>query len=531
MGPVSMTSRRGSSERGSATAQSVDATRIGAWLVVVLLIPRVVRMLYPEVWIEDDFYLESAWLASVGMRPYLDFVHPHMPLLEWLAAGYLKLFGTSHLSIEILNEGAIFATSILTYALGRRVAGRRAAIVASILYGYSSLVFRYHAYERECFVAPLLLLAAIVTLDETMPALRQAVFLAMLFFAACAIKLTAVISLGVMLVFIAVTYRRILSAAFSGVIFLTLLGGFSAFLYRLYGNEFVFQTFVFHFLKGRDIERGVMIFLYPRNILDILAPLFVLGCWRIFTDRLFSRAVILVLAIVASEYLFYGVLSPTAWGHNYLEALPFIAIVAGIGGAELVGAIGELVTSEDPRRFQWRRLAAGLALVAIFLFWLAPLKNENWLHGSVYGFGFVPRAEVAQLSDALRLASKPGDDVVAPSFVCFEAERKELIRYPETYGVYREAKAEFDRDGFFAARRKLGKVDFFRLMTDTRHFWTEQIRDAIVSGKVSAVISDSPIQLLPLALIPDDFLTQNGFRPVLVTEHFALWTRAKQPNP
>ena len=40
---------------------------------------------------------------------------------------------------------------------------------------------------------------------------------------------------------------------------------------------------------------------------------------------------ILVLAIVAAEYAFYGVLSPTAWGHNYLEPLPFIAIVAAIG--------------------------------------------------------------------------------------------------------------------------------------------------------------------------------------------------------
>ena len=520
-----MTSRRGSSERGSATAQNADATRIGAWLIVVLLVPRVVRMLYPEVWVEDDFYLESAWLASIGMRPYLDFVHPHMPLLEWLAAGYLKLFGTSHLSIEILNEGAIFASSILTYALGRRVAGRRAAIVASILYGYSSLVFRYHAYERESFIAPLILLAAIVTLDETIPALRQAVFLALLFFAACAIKLTAVIALAVMLVFIAIAYRRIVSAAFSGVIFLTLLGAFSAILYQRYGNEFVFQTFVFHFLKGRDTERGVMLFLYPREILDIVAPLFVLGCWRIFNDRLFSRAMILVLAIVASEYLFYGVLSPTAWGHNYLEALPFIAIVAGIGGSELVGAIGELVSNEDPRRFQWRRLAAGVAVIAIFLFWLAPLRNENWLHGSVYGFGFVPRAEISQLSDALRLASKPDDDVVAPSFVCFEAERKELIRYPETYGVYREAKAEFDRDGFFAARRKLGRVDFYQLIMETRHFWTEQIRDAIVSGKASAVISDSPIQLSPFVFIPDDFLTQNGFRRALVTEHFVLWVR------
>src|ERR1700675_5118712 len=128
-----MTSRRRSSQGGSPTAQSVDAARIGAWVVVVLLIPRVVRMLFPEVWVEDDFYLESAWLVSAGMRPYLDFVHPHMPLLEWIAGGYLKLFGASFFSIEILNEAAIFATSLLTFSLARRIAGRHAAIGASIL--------------------------------------------------------------------------------------------------------------------------------------------------------------------------------------------------------------------------------------------------------------------------------------------------------------------------------------------------------------------------------------------------------------
>src|SRR5271170_3884504 len=137
---ASMTSR-GSSQRVSATADAADTARITAWLVIVLLIPRIVRMLYPEVWVEDDFYLESAWLVSVGMRPYLDFVQPHMPLLEWMAAGYLKLFGASYLSMEILNEAAIFATSLLTYALARRVAGRPAAIAASILYAYGSLVF------------------------------------------------------------------------------------------------------------------------------------------------------------------------------------------------------------------------------------------------------------------------------------------------------------------------------------------------------------------------------------------------------
>jgi hypothetical protein len=520
-----MTSR-GSSRRVSATADDAGAARIGAWLIVALLIPRVVRMLYPEVWVEDDFYLESAWFVSVGMRPYLDFVHPHMPLLEWIAGCYLKLFGASHLSIEILNEAAIFAASILTYPLARRAAGRPAAILASILYAYSSLVFRYHVYERESFIAPLIILGAIVTLDDTTAAIGQAAILAAIFFVACAIKLTAVIPFAVMLVFIAVAYRRIAGAVASGVIFALALAAFSAILYRLYGNEFIFQTFVFHFLKGRDTAGSIAT--YPRMILDVLAPLFVLGCWRIFADRIFSRGVILVLAIVAAEYAFYGVLSPTAWGHNYLEAIPFIAIVAGIGATALVRAIEDLIAREQAQH-RWKLLAGGAALIAIFLIWITPIVNENWLHGAVYGFGFVPRAEISQLADALRAASKPGDDVIAPSFVCFEAGRRELIRYPETYGVYREAKAEYDRDGFFAARRHLGAADFFQLIYDTRHFWTEQMRDAIANGKVPAVISDSPVQLLPLVLVPEDFLSRNGFRVVLTTAHFKLWSRTPAP--
>jgi hypothetical protein len=514
-----MTSR-GSSQAVTASAHNVDATRIGAWLIVVLLIPRTLRILYPEIWVEDDFYLESAWLVSVGMRPYLDFVQPHMPLLEWIAAGYLKLFGASYLSIEILNEAAIFATSILTYSLARRFAGRPTAIAASILYAYSSLVFRYHAYERESFIAPLLILAAIVTLDDTMPALRQAVFVALIFFVASAIKLTAVIPFPVMLIFIVVAYRRIASAVVSGAIFVLALAAFSAILYRLYGNEFIFQTFVFHFLKGRDL--GLNTALYPRMILDVLVPLFALGCWQIFANRIFNRGVVFVLAIVAAEYAFYGVLSPTAWGHNYLEQLPCIAIVAGIGANALAQAFRTL-----PQR--WRLAASGTALLAICLLWISPIINENWLHGAVYGFGFVPRAEISQLADALRAASKPEDDVIAPSFVCFEAGRRELIRYPETYGVYREAKAEYDRDGFFAARRRMGTADFFQLISDTRHFWTDQMREAIASGKVSAVISDSPIQLLPLVLVPEDFLSSNGFRPTLTTDHFILWTRTPAP--
>ncbi|HYL60900.1 MAG TPA: hypothetical protein VEU51_18690 [Candidatus Acidoferrales bacterium] len=512
--------------RTSSAARRDDAStaRIATWLVVALLIPRVLRMLYGEVWVEDDFYLESAWLVSVGMRPYLDFVHPHLPLLEFLAAGYLKLFGTSHLTIEILNEAAIFATSLLTWSLARRIVGRPAATLAAILYAWSSLAFRYHAYERECFVAPLIVLGAIVALDESFAPLTQAAMLALIFFIACSIKLTAVIPFGVTLVFVAIAYRRIGAALASGTLFAIAMGQLTLQLYLLYGHEFIFQTFIFHFVKGRDTAGDIA--LYPRMILDVLAPLLLLGCWRVYRDRPVTRGVALMLAMVAAEYAFYGVLSPTAWGHNYLEALPFIAIVAGLGARDLLRAFGA-----DNNEPNWKAAGGGLALIAIFLIWLTPLVNENWLHGSVYGFGFVPRAEIAQLAAGLRDSSKPGDDVVAPSFICFEAARRELVRYPETYGVYRLAKTEYDRDGFAAARRHLGNADFFQLIAETRGAWTAEMRDAIASGKVAAVINDSPIQLLPLVLIPDDFLAANGFRRVMATEHFTLWAKAPSPSP
>src|SRR5580698_2531749 len=130
--------------RASSKAAPATATRdeLGAALLIILAIPRLLRLAYPAIWVEDDFYLEAAWLVSVGMRPYLDFVHPHFPLLEYLSAAYLRVFGASHFSIEILNEAAIYATSLLTFKLAARVSSRRAAISAAILYATSSLVFR-----------------------------------------------------------------------------------------------------------------------------------------------------------------------------------------------------------------------------------------------------------------------------------------------------------------------------------------------------------------------------------------------------
>ncbi len=517
-----------SSRNAHSRAQPTRHAQIGAALALVLVVPRVVRLLYPALWVEDDFYLESAYLIAIGMRPYLDFVHPHLPMLEWIAGGYLKIFGASHFRIELLNEAATYITSVMVFALGARAAGRRAGVASAILYAFSSLVFRYHLYERECFVAPIVAGTAIMILDGAASAtFLRAMAVAGLLALACSIKLTAAIPAAVILVFVAIAERRISRAIEIGVALTAAIAILCGFCYWRYGYDFVFQTFIFHFMKGREIA-GTAAPLYPALILDILAPLAILGAIRLAAAREINRATALVLCLAGAEYLFFSVLSPTAWGHNYLEATPFIAIIAGLGATRLARAIRSLVTAELPGRAEWQWLLGGGALVIICLAWLTPLVNENWLRGSVYGFGYVPRAEVAELAAAIDHASAPGDQIVAPSFLCFEANRVELIRFPETYGVYREARAEIAKDGFVAARRKLGNADFFGLIASTSHYWTAEIHDAIAAHRVPVVISDSPLQLLPLVNVPPDFLASSGYRPLLRTEHFTVWVIGPQ---
>ncbi|MGH7781806.1 MAG: glycosyltransferase family 39 protein [Candidatus Binataceae bacterium] len=503
-------------------ARISQPARLGAALAIVLLAPRVIRLAYPEIWVEDDFYLESAYLISIGMRPYLDFVHPHLPLLEWFAGGYLKIFGASHFRIELLNEAAIYITSVMVFALGARAAGRRVAIASAILYAFSSLVFRYHVYERECFVAPIVIGVAIMILDGAAGAgIGRSLAVAMLLAIACSIKLTAVIPAAVIILYVVAIERRIVRGIEIGAALAALVGALCAFCYWRYGFDFVFQTFIFHFMKGRDAAGATLFF--PRQILDILAPLAILGVIRIAAVRTADRATAMVLALAGAEFVFFGMLSPTAWGHNYLEAIPFVAIVAGIGAIRIIDAARALVTAERPNAADRRWVVAGGAFIILCLVWITPLVNENWLHGSVYGFGYVPRAEVSELAAAIDRVSAPGDQIIAPSFLSFEANRVELIRFPETYGVYREARAEFAKEGFGAARRKLGHADFFGLIAETAHFWTGQIRAAISTHRVPVVISSSPVQMLPLVGVPPDFLAANGYHPILRTEHYIVW--------
>ena len=136
-----------------------------------------------------------------------------------------------------------------------------------------------------------------------------------------------------------------------------------------------------------------------------------IGCIAVGARFVQFAGFILIFAMVAAEYLFYGLLSPTSWAHNFLEVLPFITIVGGIGVDWMIGARRSKRVDREDSRLGLRRAGCAVFFIISIIF-IAPLRNENWIQGSVYGFGFVPSEEVVLISAGLHDASGPDDDVI-----------------------------------------------------------------------------------------------------------------------
>jgi hypothetical protein len=121
---------------------AASVARLSAWLALALLMPRLIRILYPYVWVEDDLLLESAFAVSKGLRPYVDFAHAQMPLLEWVAGLYISLVGASHVAMETLNGLAIYVSSVFVWMVALPAVGRRAATAAAMLFACHSQRYR-----------------------------------------------------------------------------------------------------------------------------------------------------------------------------------------------------------------------------------------------------------------------------------------------------------------------------------------------------------------------------------------------------
>src|SRR5262249_18328703 len=204
------------------------------------------RIAYPQVWIEDESYLNSAFLLARGFLPYRDFPLPHFPTLEGFLASIFLVAPISIRTAECVTQVAAFLGSGLVFAIGRRLGGTVTGTSAAVIFATSALLFRYHLFEREVFVVVPVLGAALIAARPVAgaAATRAALAAGLLMFTALTIKLTAIAALVALALQLRFDGRR-RSAAIVICTALGLLIASAIALAMAFGTSFIVQVFVF----------------------------------------------------------------------------------------------------------------------------------------------------------------------------------------------------------------------------------------------------------------------------------------------
>lgn len=109
-----------------------------AWLAIAAYAVVVAIMFPHRDWDADEFeHIQSAWMISLGLTPYIDYFEHHTPLWDLLAS---RVFGTispdspeAASTLIVLLRAASFACSVLIVALTWRLARRAGGLIAALL--------------------------------------------------------------------------------------------------------------------------------------------------------------------------------------------------------------------------------------------------------------------------------------------------------------------------------------------------------------------------------------------------------------
>jgi len=484
-------------------------------------------MAYPQVWIEDDAYVNGAFLLSRGWLPYRDFPLPHFPLLEAIAAAVFRVSPASIRTAEAMSATAALAASVLIFSIASS-AGPLCAWTSAIVFAGSSLLFRYHVFEREVFVVVPVLIAIYAATSRRGAPGTAGVALG----AAMLIKLTAFAALVGLTAELIVERRRreagIIAAVAIGIVAaaaLLMSGGF--------GKDFVVQVFVFRAVHASFPSLGVKL-QEMRLTLDVAFALGAAGTalllWDAARKRRGEQALRFVPYQIASGFLFLVLLNPTYWAHTGIELLPWLACAAGY----LVARVAR------PDQRAGRSAALALAAVAAFLLIaVSPINNLNSFPPDEgrrpvpYGFGYRDRAELERVASVIRARTSATDAVATPEIIAFAANRREVVPYAELAGEMDELRQQVDRDGYLAVLTgsRFRDLTFWDAVDASRELISPRIAQAVASSKVGAVVNYSEDDLFPVRLVqvPQGLLESNRYDLALLTSHYEVWTVRPRP--
>ena len=579
-------------------------TTIVTWSICALLVvPRLIRLAHPQIWIEDESYLTGALMLSHGWLPYRDFPLPHYPLLEALLASVFRLTHPSIRIAEITTQIAALTGSLLVFALGRRLDGLLTGAAAALIFATSGLLFRYHLFEREVFIVIPVLAAVLLASDRgratdparretssaktsarvnrsrstqrsqspqspqttassagrgqgqdraTVPAdrsvERHAVGIGALLFVALAIKLTAVaalIAVGAQLWFrraesrghgdsplrdARIVWRPVAWAVGTAVALLTTL---TIALATIFGRDFLVQVFLFRAVHAAFPSLAAKL-TEMRLTMDVSLALGLAGAALILWTRR-AAAWAGPLLQLACGFVLLVLFNPAYWAHTGIELLPWLSLCAGWLVASVVRAVRQPAARQSTavRVSPARVYACAIAAGALLIFF-APVRNLNWEagDGSIYGFGYRDRRDIAAAAAYLDAHTDAQALVAAPPIIAFAADRRELVPYPEIAGTVDALTDAVRRRGYLAALRDpdLRHASFWESVDASRERIAPQIAAALKDHRLAALVNDSPDDLMPIQFVdvPQAALEADGYQLESAFAHYDVWLPGKR---
>jgi hypothetical protein len=392
-------------------------------LGIVFLIPRAVRFFHSEVWIEDPFYLYGPYLITEGFYPFRDFIHSQFPGAEYVLAFFYALFGSSYHVAEALNQVLVYVTTWLVFLLGKRLFGVAGGVGAAIVLSLSSLIFRYHVWQREILILALLA-GTYYSLLRTGPVrIRQFLLPALLLSLAVSIKLTSVIYIAAAAMFLILSQRSVRGAVILG----TMTGVFTLLMLSpfLFMEAFWEQTILLHLIKGTNYTSVLKALRAPLRFLEFTLALGVVGLP--FLRKSNFPAFWLPILLVIAEVLFLAFINPNVWAHQLIPVLLPLSLCAGL----LIHVVTEHLSQ--------KRIIipiASLVAVCLLMTFVIPVRNANSPEGSFFGFGYVARKDIAELSEFIRLNTTSEDILLLPQYIASEADRHNAVPHClESFGL------------------------------------------------------------------------------------------------
>ncbi len=484
------------------------------WFIVLLItvLPRLFRILYPYAWFEDSVYLYHAFAFKSGLKPFIQTLCVHPPTIEYLLAGLYNIFGISYRVAEIMTAIIIAISTILLFDIARRLFDKYIALFVIALFSLSSLLFRYHIFEREIFTLFIAILVMwFIVCRDSKP--LNWFFIGILTGIGASIKLS-----GLFILPAAVIYWGS-KEKFKAILYL--LSGFFIIAIGLYGYLLItykdpafYQIFRFHFFKGYDTAISARFFdpfLISLNYLWILGAGGIILCF--FVDNKF---LIFPLVIFFEYSLFFLFISLTCWPHNMIDLLLPLTIANGL-------------TIYYLKTLCWRKKENVIQFIIIVVLAIFFIYNGSLNLSHYQGLGYIPRAEVKKCANIIQSKTSPNMPVHISNYLAVEAQRLKLIDYEECIGPYR-LMLKIIQDKNNPSIKNIRFHSWRHLIEETLILWRYEIDEAVRQKQIACVVWDKIFPEWSLMYKLDRYLENeikifsgSGYKVVYNSPYYTIW--------